>query len=535
MPLIPFRNLASKGIIKDLPPYQLDASSFSDGSNVWFHGGVVSRSPSFRTVADALSFTPYAMGSIRQSSGQDQVFMMGAGQTCYLYSSGAVTNVTPAAYTPATSARAITTTVLAQVAYLNDPANTPFYYGPGGGLFAALPGWDATWRCRSLRAFQNYLVALNVTKGGNYQGNLVKWSDLSLNGVPPASWDHTDTTKSAGENPLEALTSPLVDGLGLRNALCLYSSDEVWAMEPTGDNLIFAFRRLFKSGGMMTPNCGAEVDGKHYVLAPNDVYVHNGITKSSVIDSKNRKYLFGNLNTAAASACFVTYLPKHNSILVGYPTGTSESAIGVGNGCNKGAVLDLNTGSWTFIDLPNVHGCALASAIGSGTYGTTTSTYTTVGGSYWNQQALSDSHILMVSEALSPSITQSRLLGFDFAQRGELPFPLCTELTYPAYVERAGIDLDDAGSDLATSKLLKRLLIQARRYGTNSFTIKVGSADFPEGPYRYAADRTFDPVSQYKVDMLSGGRYLSIRFTMTALDDFDLTGFDAEVSPNGSR
>ena len=535
MPTVPFRNLASKGIIKDLPPYQLDLSSFSDGSNVLFHGGLLTRAPTFRTVYDNLPFIPLSILGVRPPTGNDQVFMLGPNQVCYRLSGGSLTNVTPASYTPASTANGITSAILAQVVYLNDPANTPFYYGPSSSLFAALPGWDSTWRCRSLRAFQDYMVALNVTKGAVQSGNMVKWSDLALNGLPPGSWDHTDPTKSAGENPLEALSTPLVDGLGLRNAFVLYSNDEVWAMETTGNDAIFTFRALFHSGGMISQNCGAEVDGKHYVFGPNDIYVHNGVSKTSLVDGKNRKYIFGNLDTAKASVCFTAYLPRHNAIIFGYPTGASESAVTPGNGCNKGAILDIASGAMTFVDLPNVHGVSEASVLGSSTYATISGTYETLGGSYWDLQSTIDAHIVMASEALSGSLTYSRVLGYDFNQKGNLPLPLCPEAGYPAFVERSGIDLDDVGSEVVTAKILRRLLPQARVYGDSPLSITAGSGDYPDGPYRANGPWTFDPRTQYKVDTKGGGRYLSVRFTQTSQDDFDLSGFDADIIPNGSR
>lgn len=536
MPTVPFRGLASQGILKDPAPYQLPIGTFSDGSNIRFSGGKASRSPIFRTVYDALPLIPLEGIGFRSDTGTDQLFMLGPGQVCYRMTAGALSNVSPSAYTPSTTQNVLTATILAQVVYFNDSTNVPLYYAPSSALFAALPNWDASWRCKSLRGFGDYLVALNVTKGSNSFGNMVKWSDLALNGLPPGSWDATDSTVSAGENPLEDLRSPLVDGLPLRGANVLYSHDEIWAMEPSSGDLVFTFRRLFGTGGMLSQNCAVEVDGKHYVLGPNDIYVHDGNEKNSLVDEKNRIAVFSNLDTNKPWACRVAHLAPLNSVLFAYPTGSGDSAVPVGNGANKGLVINLSTGSQTFIDLPNIHSVASVSVDGSYSYSTIplTLTYATVGGSYWGQEAAIDAHTMFLSEALGTSLTASRVLGYDFAQRGALTAALCSEAAYSAFLERRGIDLDDAGAELSISKLIRRVLPQARLYGETPLKIRVGAADNPEGPYRWTSDRVFDPATQYKVDVMASGRYLAVRFTQDAAEDFDVTGFDADVVPNGA-
>ena len=365
MPVVPFRTLGQRGIIKDLPPYQLGETAFSDGSNIRFHLGNITRSPIFRTVIDALPIVPLHVHGYRAPNGTDATFITGDNQTQYRWAGGSLVDVTPLAYTPQTTARAITACSLGQVVYVNDAGNVPFYYGPASTNFTALPGWGPTWRCRSLRPFQNYMVALNVTKGATQFGNMVKWSNLALNGLPPDSWDETDASRSAGENPLENLSTPLVDGVPLRNAMVLYSTDEIWAMEPTNDALIFSFRALFTSGGMIAQDCGVQVNGRHYVFGTNDIYMHDGANKSSVIDGKNRAYVFGNLNKKKAYACFAAHLPTLGSILFGYATGPSDSLVPAGSGCNKGALYDLSTGFWSFVDLPNVHSCTRVSVVGA--------------------------------------------------------------------------------------------------------------------------------------------------------------------------
>jgi hypothetical protein len=79
---------------------------------------------------------------------------------------------------------------------------------PGGLAFANIPAWNANWRAAALRSYKSFLIALNVTKAGVNFPSLVKWSDVAPNNVAPTTWDETDTTKLAGENPLSQAGRP---------------------------------------------------------------------------------------------------------------------------------------------------------------------------------------------------------------------------------------------------------------------------------------------------------------------------------------
>src|ERR1700749_3397030 len=118
---------------------------------------------------------------------------------------------------------------MASALYITRPAQAARYYRPNSSPFANMPGMESAWTCRSLRSFGDYMIGLNVVKpttwvdphtgttqpGGSFP-NLFKWSDLALAGQPPGSWDYLDPTNSAGENVLEQMTTPTVDGLAMR-------------------------------------------------------------------------------------------------------------------------------------------------------------------------------------------------------------------------------------------------------------------------------------------------------------------------------
>lgn len=428
-----------------------------------------------------------------------------------------------------------TSTYLGSVTYLNRPSAPPVYFGPVSTALQGLPGWDGAMTCRSLRTFGDYLIALNVTKGTNANPSLVKWSDLTLNGLPPASWNQNDPTTSAGENPLEALSTPLVDGFPLRGRFILYSEDQIWAMALSGDTFIFDFARIFGDGGLIAPGCVAEVDGMHYCFGTTDIYRHDGNSKQSIIDKRNKDYVFRNLNQKFTEACFVLYMPKFAEIMFGYNTGDSTTYPGATH-CNKGAIYNIPGDTWSFVDLPNVGAACLSTLNDTLTYATAAvQTYANVGGSYFDQDNTFEQNVVAVSAALSGTLSTNRLLAYDFADKGSLAFPYSAEANSPAFLERTGIDLDQVGSDLTTYKIIRRVYPLVSIFENVPIQLQVGGAITPAGAPNWGPVVSFNPVTQYKVDVMKGGRYLGIRFLIGSPVDFEINGFDIDVGTAGRR
>ncbi len=445
-----------------------------------------------------------------------------------------------APYVPSTDPRAWTSSFLGDVIYLNRPDNAPVYLGPQGTQFATLPGWDTSWRCRSLRKFGDYMVALNVTKGQTMFDNLVKWSNLTLIGLPPDSWNSNDPDTSAGENPLEQVRTPIVDGGEYRDMFVIYTEDDAWGMFQTGTQSIFTWRRLFGGRGLIAPNCFAEADALHYVFDQNDIYVHDGIQARSIINGRNRNRVFRSLNRAYTESFFVSYNPARRQVLFAYVTGSPEAYFQGAARCNEGAVYDIHADTWSFVDLPNVG--AMSPTMLSGPVWTPTSvpstvTWANVGGSPFTQDGAPEVNIVTVSETGDSGglIQANRLLAYDAFSNGLVNSPYVPDANAPPILERTGLDLDQLGADIQTEKLVRRILPLVQTEPGNPLQVQVGSQMFPSGTVTWAPAVSFDPTTQYKVDVMRGGRFLAVSFTTNQPSDFGIAGFDVDVIPNGAR
>lgn len=551
MAIVPVRDLAVKGILHDPSPYQLDLNAWSGGSNVRFHANKVEAAPIWRTAYDTLPDTPVFAAGFQPSSGYDTVTIFMADGKLYSYSNGTLTDVTQVSgFATSSDPRAVTSTTLGDVQYINRPDKAPRYFGPTSTAFANMPNMESTWTCRSMRAFGDYLVALNVVKPASWTDphtgtlqvggsipSLVKWSDLTLAGQTPGSWDYLDPATNAGENPLEEVTTPLVDGAPLRSAFVIYSENDIWAMEPRSDNLIFSFRRLFSTGGLLAPNCAVEVDGIHYCFGPRDIYKHDGVSKVSIIDKRNRDYVFRNLNRQKSEVCFTAYIPHLGCVVFGYNTGDAVSSWVHADRCNKGAVYDIAQDTWSFIDLPNLSSMTMANMDTVLTWAGAGSslTWESVGGTWYDQENTFVKAAVGISSALSSSITASRLLTYDFMNNGFTAFPYNAECSQSAVVERTGIALDQLGSDLVTYKTIRSIMPLVTIFDNTPMLIQVGGSMTPTGNVTWLDPIQFNPNTDYKIDFRTGARYLAIRFQALKAADFEVAGYDLDILNGGKR
>lgn len=637
MPIFPVRDMASKGILRDPSPYQLDLNAWSQGLGVRFHANKVQSAPIFRLMEDSLSVAPQEVFGYEPSTGYDCIFVYGTDSSVNKYQdlsysavsplysvgkititaagsgytvgsgpsvtfsaasgTGAVTAtgvaiislagalvgilVTKTGWYPtgtpptitigsgsgtatctlgtltSTDPRKPTGTFLGDVQYINQPGRQPIYFTPESTSFATLPNMECAWTCRSLRAYGDFLVALNVTKpstwtspfsgvvqaGGAFP-NMVKWSDLTFDGNVPDSWDPDNPNTSAGENPLDQITSPIVDGLPMRQMFLIYTENSIWGMEQTGQQSVFQWEQLFSTGGLLAPGCVVEVDGIHYAFGPTDIYKTDGVSKISIVDKRNRETIYRNLNIKSAEACFVQYIPHMDSVLFAYQSGDATFPWQGGAGCNAGALYDIANDTWGFVALPNVTGFAMANADMVYTYASAPSgaTYANFGGSYYDQQNTYRKSAVAVSQALAVTqggnqqvITNDRLLGYDYMTLGWMGFNYLAEVNQPAFVQRTGIALDQMGSNLATYKRIRRIFPLVTCYNNVPIQVTIGYSNTPSGPVTWGQPITYDPATQYKVDTITGGRYLALQFTVPTAVDFEIAGFDCDISDGGRR
>ena len=521
----------------DVSPYNLPLNGFSKAFNVRFDEGKVKRASVFRTIKDSSGFKPRTAVANTPSSGFDTLVCVSDDWSVqelingtYYDRSGSITGTS--------DPRPFTSTTLANVSYINREDRVPVYRTANGTNYADLTNWPSDHRCRSLRAFGDFLIALNTTETLVNYPTRVRFSDIALANSVPSSWDETDLTKSAGLSDQVALKDPILDGLPLMNNFIIYTESEVMMMEYVGGTFIFSFRKLFSDAGLVNTNCVVEVEGKHYCFAKSDIYVHDGTTKQSICDNRVRNFIFQNMNAKDVDRYFVHHDPVQNDIYFCFKSGDEFCAFPNADRCNRAAVYNYRTNTWSFVDLPNVNASAVINVNNVKTYAEASNvTYDGVGGSYYDQEDSYNRQSVMVGEAVSDDgITSDKVYGLDTADNGKMTFEIDAEATKGITLERIGIDLDEV-SDVVGYKVITVIYPQMNTDNSEltNVTVEFGASDIPSNTPNFTETRTFDISSDYRIDSRAAGRYLSYRVTFDDNKDFEFSGFDLDVTATGSR
>lgn len=193
--------------------------------------------------------------------------------------------------------------VLNAVFYANNGVDKPQVWMPpyAATPMTDLPNWPATYRCKVMRHFKNYLMALDVTESGTRNARRVVWSHPADPGTVPSSWDITDPTKDAGDVTLAEGDDPVIDCLPLSaDVNVIYTNTAAYAQTLSGSGSIFNFARLVGIAGMASQQCAIDLGGKHFVLTNDDAVVHDGRSIASVAERKIRRYLADSFSTSVS-------------------------------------------------------------------------------------------------------------------------------------------------------------------------------------------------------------------------------------------
>jgi hypothetical protein len=571
MPTLPLRKLGGVGVITDANPYDLPPNAFSAANNVIFDEDRITRGPVFKQlfnpIRSALTYdaapgtydantNPYdsAQGgtsalarfvsSYADAQVGESVFVCERDGTVRAYPNNVLTFLTPTSGTitndnPWSHAQVGGISFLARKGmrpYVrNIPNNDPAYSQIAGD-------WVATDTAAVVRSFLDYAIMMNVEKNGVKYPTMFKWCNPIQYGaaLSTINWDPSNTAYVAGENVLSEMRSPIRDGLVLGNSFIVYNQSQLWIVDYRGDSAVFGFRRLPFEGGVINTNCVVEVEGKHFVFGENDIYLHDGISKNSVADGRVRRTIYNTLDRTRQSSCFVVHDSVANLIHFCYPTLQDEAAFVKADFCNQAAIYNYKTDTWSFMDLPNVVGGAEANAsLVANSFPDVTDTYELYNTSYTSFIGTTPKMPIMLSVAdQDAGVTDTRVFAVDLPTAGLVNLPAHRETLKTAYVERTGLDMDNAGlpTSLRGYKLVQSLVPQCSfEDSTGVFTFQVGSSDLPTQSAAYRSTQTYSPAEDYKLDMMVAGRYLAYKVSTDSISNFQFSGMDLDVKALSRR
>lgn len=506
MPILHIDNLGSVGLVKDLRPYRLPPEGWTRLRNARFRDGDLVKFLGHTEVFEPPSISPYWLLSWPQVT--NYVWLYAGLDKVYTVFNTTHTDITRLAGDYTGTADDLWNGVLfGGVPVINNGVDNPQSWD-GTGNLQDLPNWPSGTKCKVMRGFKQFLIALNILKGGgaDYYPYMVKWSDLADPGTVPTSWDETDPATLAGENVLTDTGGFIIDGLALNDTFLIYKEDAVYSMRYSGGTYVWTFTKLFESFGAIAQRCIANFEGQHFVVSYGDILIHNGQAARSVIDSHLRKWLFnGELDSNNRDKVFVAPNYAYNEMWVCYPDTSALNGLP-----NKALVWNWKEGTWGQRDLPDVAHIAHG-LIDVGEASPIIDTVTTI---------INDDTNLIDGQPYSR--TELRLLAAD---------PTNTKLYWmdngntfngalvPFVAEKIGLDIsgkDYKGNitiDPTTTKFIRAVYPKLFNDTTGTIAVYVGSQKSVEDTVTWSGPHWFDPsTGQIKINCRVSGKLLALRF-----------------------
>ena len=482
------------GLVTDLPPWQIPVNAASDIQNVRFNDGAAEAIYQHRSILsdtfaiDGLTAYQSGKGFGRQiiwanSNGDLKIYGTDDGAVYTVY-----TGATPITWSGNTQKWSWHTSVDMAFAchadqyplYLVEPEGR-WYGTPVANNFALLP-WDdtpQTWAdvdktAVGLRSLANQLIAFNTIESGVNYSARIRWSEPYLPGDVPRTWDEGDTSSICGYYDISDTEGPIWDLLSLKTSAFVYKADGVWRMFKTGGDDIYGFEAAFPNMRALISDCVCNLgDGRHLVVTPDDVLVHNGVDVSSVATGLIRSRLFGALNGAALVQVQAEYLPLREEAWITFPEGsTVDTAL----------IWNKVTGSWSERQIPSIRQLARMRP----------ESVTTRDGDFltWAEYPIAGS-------------SDNDIYELDTVTDAAGVAPTC-------YWERTGLSLEN----WTTHSFIRR--IHLRMDNRIPVTVKVGYQMVPNGAVTWEATRTFDADTEKQITCRVGGFLPAIRIESSA-------------------
>lgn len=575
MPTFRFRGLGNKGVVTDLPPFDLSPDTWSAANNVRFQAGRVQKVGGTKPALTRNMPAEIPLSIVQRPLSESLIYgtYNPATKRGHLWQAEGVqhTNISKLNGSALTDyevypAQTWDYTTLSNVVIFNAPLLIePQGLVPGTENFINLPNWGypngetnssgvlvpvgtkATWSANKVRAYKNYLICLGMTENGVEYRQRVRWSDVTYLNNLPTNWFQNLETSDGGFNDLSDSQSHILDGRPLRDSFIIYTNRDTYIMDYVGGNMIFNFRKIFSDSGILAPNCCIEFEGKHFVISEEDIFVHNGSTKQSVATSRIKEKLMTEISSVNYLATKIYSYPTRKEIWIAYvgPGNTELDASGDDNfACDRVAIWSWEFDTWSFADLPNIYDIGLG--IPPDTDARIWDKYDPdsaegADGPEWDSSSVEED----VWEEFAQTFTAHVMFapsrdGFFYnLDTGYYTYShnsttkLFDRTPVVCEVTRQGIDMDEQEPDINSLKWWRNIYPQMSGIGTVRFF--VGGSDNPYKDPVWDSSMDYTIGTDTKVDCFSNYRYPAIRVQDSAEGAWGFTGFDVDYFKEGNR
>ena len=518
--------LRPTSIIEDTPAAEVPPDFWTEMINFNMRPGYANRSLGtsqffLETLTEPINLVNVSEGAVNfwVYMGDDAVRVVDQG--------GAVSVITPAVYVSPVLASQANSTVINGFPIQSFEQDPPTFWDKvPANICQPLPGWPTNTRAKSIRAFKQFLFALNLTETSVELPDKLQWSDAALAGAVPQVWT-PDPTNQAGDTTLSATTGSIVDGLALRGQFMIYKEHSTYSCNFVGGTFVFAFRKLFTTSGMLSNNCVAEVEGRHVVMTDGDVVIHDGQNIRSLVDRALRRFIFLQIDSNNFTNSFLFNYRAAKEVWICFPTTGNDHA-------NLAVVWDYAHDKLSIRDLPEqwshaASGTVLVAAVAIDWDGQT-ELWDQASGS-WNRAAFSGAFERALGAVpVSTDDQASRILYIDDTNsRRDGISPVGGQVTREAL---------DFGAPQEV-KYIRRVWPRVTGSTGTIVKVRVGTQDDPTSPINWSVIQDFNVNVDSFLNFDDSGRYLSFRFAEDTAPGapiqalWTIHGFDVEYVLQG--
>ena len=501
------------GINKDISAYELPLEQWSDGNNIQFDNDKTAKVKGHLQVFGTPTVAPYWLMPFDTISTNSWIYP-GLTKIYRVHTSGASTTHTDLTRTSggdysATAGGGWNGGVLGGVAIINNGVDEPQFMGTAAGAkFADLTNWLSSTTCAVIRPYKRFLVALDTTESATRYPFRVRWSHPAEGGTVPTSWDSSDATKDAGYVDLSQSSGFVIDCLPLGDINVVYKEDSIWSMAFEGGQSIFGFRQLFSDAGILGRHCVKDFDNKHFVVSEDDVFIHDGQTKQSIVDSQIRDELFNSIHPDYKTRTFVAADREKNEMWICFTSNTNDTDAFA----DTAYVWNWRNNSWSKRDLPNVSFIAW----GVVEYVSTTD---------WTESGDWDTDNDAWDSPLKPSLILSDAGNTKLYVLGTNQH---SGTSYRAWVQKDSMQLEYPGTK-AVTKIVPRVA------GTGAVDFYVGNEMNPHEGITWKGPYSFTPGTHSEIPVRTTGNYIGIRAESTDDKTWALDNLEIYWTPQGNR
>lgn len=530
MPAIDINDIATIGSVSgsDTPDYMLPPEAWTIALNMRYRDEGLETLGGWQQVFGTPTVAPHHLLAV--TNGGTRYWVYCSLTHAYVYDGSAHTQITRAAgatpYT-ATQSREWNSTLLAGIPILNNGIDVPQFWSPVSAAqdLQNLTNWNANVRAKVIRAFGPFLMAFNITDTGTSYPHAVRWSHPAVPGAVPTSWDPTDQTVDTGEVDLSDIAAGVIlDALPLGEQMYVYKEASVRKVRYVGGRTIFDFGQnaWLPTTGLLAARCVAVTgDGLKQVFASqDDIIWHDGNKVQSVLDKRQRRRLFNEIDTTNFNNSFMFCHPARSEMYFCYPSSGNTNP-------NRALVMNYSRGDQFVIT--EMDGITFRHAASGPMEAATAETWASASGTWdtdpeaWAQQQR--------RQTLLAGTDATKIFQFDNVETRD-------GATFTSQLRRTGLGLIGRkrdGSpivDHQRRKMFTRLWPKVR--GSSSVNVRFVGQEVVNGALAWSDVASFDPASQTFCDPgpVSGR---AVGFEMYSTGSWGLDGYKIDIQPLGEH